>query len=110
MSTIIRPAPGIRRRIARASLLLALVLAGWFSIMLAMPFIGPAGRQVAVVGGEARAARAILASGGSIVEVRRGALIARSDRHGFVTSLYRNGAPLVLEGRIASGCFPAAGQ
>jgi hypothetical protein len=103
MSTIIR-------RIARAGLLVALVLVAWFSIMLAMPFVGPAGRQVAVVGSQARAGRAILAAGGAIVELRRGAVIARSDRAGFVTALYRNGAPLVLEGRMASGCFPAAGR
>lgn len=95
------------RRIARAGLLVALTLAAWFAIMLAMPLAGPAGRQVAVLGSEARAVRAIVAAGGSIVAMRRGAVIARSPERGFVASLYRHGAPLVLEGRVASGCFPA---
>ncbi len=98
MSTIIR-------RSVRALALVALVLGVWLVIMLAMPFVGPSGRQVAVVGDEARAAHAIVAAGGTILERRRGAILARSDRPGFIAALYRAGAPLVLEGRIAAGCF-----
>jgi hypothetical protein len=95
MSTIIR-------HIAYA----ALALAGWFAILVAMPFVGPEGRQVAVVGDSASAVRIILASGGEIVEVRRGAVIARASP----AALYRGGARLVVEGRIAAGCFqPASG-
>ncbi len=91
-------------RIARWAALAALVLGAWVAIMLALPFIG-SGRQVAVVGDGAAAVRAIIAAGGSVVEVRRGATLARSDQAGFVAALYRNGAPLVIEGRIAAGCF-----
>jgi hypothetical protein len=83
----------------------ALVLAAWALVMLAMPFLGPSGRQVAVVGDTARAFRTIAEAGGQIVEARRGAVLARSDRPSFVRRLYRAGAPLVLEGRIAAGCF-----
>jgi hypothetical protein len=85
--------------------LAALVLGIWAAIMVAMPFVGPSGRQVAVVGDADRAVRAIAAAGGVVVEARRGATLARSDGRGFVLSLYRNGAPLVIEGRIAAGCF-----
>ena len=97
MSTIIRAA----RRVGAA----ALVLAAWALVMLAIPFMGPPGRQVAVVGDTAGAFRTIAAAGGQVVEARRGAVLARSDRPGFARRLYRAGAPLVLEGRIAAGCF-----
>jgi hypothetical protein len=103
MSTIIR-------RSIRSAALVALVLGTWFLIMLVMPFVGPDGRQVAVLGNGTRAVRAVLESRGAIVEVRRGAIIARSSQPGFVLALYRNGAPLVIEGRIAAGCFPVAAQ
>lgn len=85
--------------------LFAVVLATWLAIMIVLPFVGPAGRQVAVVGDSTRAARTIAAAGGTIVERRRGATIARASDRGFVASLYRNGALLVIEGRIAAGCF-----
>jgi hypothetical protein len=105
MSTIISPAQQILRAIA----LVALVMGCWLIIMLAMPFIGPSGRDVAVVASEARAVKAIIAAGGRVVDVRRGATIARSDKPGFVLALYVAGAPLVIEGRIAAGCFAKAG-
>ena len=97
MSTIIRAA-----RWGRAA---ALVLAAWALVMVAIPFLGPPGRQVAVVGDTAQAFRTIAAAGGQVVEARRGAVLARSDRPGFARRLYRAGAPLVLEGRIAAGCL-----
>lgn len=97
MSTIIRAA----RWLGGA----ALVLAAWALVMVAIPFLGPSGRQVAVVGDSAGAVRAVAAAGGRVIEARRGAILARSDRPGFVRRLYRAGAPLVLEGRIAAGCF-----
>ena len=93
----------------RFSALLALVLAAWALIMLGLPVVGPAGRLVAVVGNEGRAVRAIAAAGGRVVEVRRGATLARGDRAGFVAALYAAGAPLVIEGRVAAGCLPTKG-
>ncbi|HEY0012728.1 MAG TPA: hypothetical protein VGB79_07725 [Allosphingosinicella sp.] len=98
MSTIID-------RLARLSAVAGLVAGSWTLIMIALPFVGPSGRQVAVVGEPGDAVRAILAAGGSIVEVRGRAVLARSDRPGFAAALYRQGAGLVLEGRIAAGCF-----
>ena len=87
----------------------ALVLALWALVMVAIPFVGPAGRQVAVVGGQSEALRIIAAADGRVVEARRGAILAISDRPGFARRLYRAGAPLVLEGRIAAGCFRRTG-
>jgi len=83
----------------------ALVLAAWAAIMIALPFVGPAGRQVAVVGDSGAAERAIVAAGGRVVEVRRGAVLARSADPHFPTRLYRSGARLVIEGRVGAGCF-----
>ena len=79
----------------------------WALVMLAMPFVGPAGRQVAVIGNPAQAVRAIIGAQGQIIEVRQNAVLAISPQPGFVRALYRNGAPLVIEGRIAAGCFAA---
>jgi hypothetical protein len=86
----------------------ASALGAWALLMLALPFVGPPGRQVAVVGDKAGAFRTIAAAGGQIVEVRGVAVLARSDRPGFARRLYRAGAPLVIEGRIAAGCFSKA--
>jgi len=105
MSTTISPAQQVLRAIA----LVALVMGGWFAIMIVMPLVGPGGRDVAVVGEQAQAVNAIVAAGGRVVDVRRGATLARSDRPGFVLALYAAGAPLVIEGRIAAGCFAKAG-
>ena len=91
-------------RIARTVGAVLLVLAGWAAVMLVLPFVGPAGRQVAVVGQPSAAVRSVVAAGGLIVEVRRGVVLARSDQAGFAAALYRAGAPLVLEGRLAAGC------
>jgi hypothetical protein len=96
----------IIRRALRAAWLVALVLAGWAAIMLGLPFVGPAGRQVAVIGDGAAAVKAIVAAGGRVVEVRRGATLARSDDPHFVARLYRHGARAVIEGRVGAGCFP----
>lgn len=95
----------ITRRVAQV----ALVLGAWMLVMVAMPFVGPAGRQVAVVGDGPTAVRAIVAAGGRVVQVRRGATLARGDGPGFVGALYAAGAPLVIEGRIAAGCFATTG-
>jgi hypothetical protein len=84
---------------------MVLALAAWAAIMLLMPFVGPSGRQVAVVGDGGTAIRAIAAAGGRIVEVRRKAVIAISEDASFPKRLYQNGAPLVIEGRIGAACF-----
>jgi hypothetical protein len=92
-------------RVARGLLHASIALLCWLAIMVAMPFVGPSGRQVAVVGDPDRAVRIIAAAAGELVEVRRGAVLARASP----AALYRAGAWLVIEGRIAAGCFPLAG-
>lgn len=87
----------------------ALILGVWTLILLAMPFVGPGGRQVAVIGDGAATARIVAAAGGRIVEVRRGATLARGDDPGFVRRLYAEGATAVIEGRIAAGCLAKKG-
>lgn len=87
-----------------------IALLAWMAIMLGMPFVGPAGRQVAVVGNEKEAIDSIIAAGGQIVAVRRNAVLAQSSNSGFVWALYRHGAPLVIEGRIAAACFSPGPQ
>lgn len=96
-------------RAARWCAQAALVLGLWTLILLGLPFVGPAGRQLAVVGDGARAVRIVRAAGGRVIEVRRGATMARGDDAGFVRRLYAAGAPAVIEGRIAAGCFASAG-
>lgn len=81
-----------------------LVLAGWLLVLFAMPFFGPGGRTVAVTGETVAAINAVREAGGRIVSVRNGIVLARGEG-GFALRLYRAGAPLVLEGRIAAGCF-----
>ena len=92
------------RRGLRAGGAVLLILGAWAAVLLVLPFLGPTGRQVAVVGPPSVAVRSVVAAGGLIVEVRRGVVLARSDRPGFAAALYRAGAPLVLEGRLAAGC------
>ncbi len=93
-------------RFARTFGWACLALGAWALVMLALPLVGPAGRQVAVLGPDA--VHSIVAAGGQVVERRRGAVLARGGP-GFARRLYAAGAPLVLEGRAAGGCFSRAG-
>lgn len=95
--------------VVRVGASFAAVLGAWMLVLVTLPFVGPAGRQLAVVGDGARAVRTIVAAGGRVVEVRRGATLARSDQPGFAHALYAEGAMLVLEGRTAAGCFAKNG-
>jgi hypothetical protein len=94
----------ITRRILRFVGRAAAVLACWAIFLLVMPFVGPSGRDVAVIGDREHAIRAIAAAGGQIVSLRGRVTLARSSHAGFAAALYRRGAPLVLEGRIGAGC------
>lgn len=94
------------RRMTRWAGLAMIVLSIWACIMIAMPFVGPSGRQVAVVGNVGNAITAVHAAGGRVINVRKGATIAKSDDPDFPKKLYQAGAVLVLEARLAGGCFP----
>ena len=79
---------------------LGLALAAWVAVLVAMPFLGPTGRQVAVVGDPSRAVAIVTRAGGQVIEVRGRAVLAR----GSPAALYRAGAWLVVEGRLGAGC------
>jgi len=100
--------PPLRRRALAWAGRAALVLAGWAVIVLALPFVGPPGRLTAVVGEPGLAVAAVGRAGGRIVEIRGNVVLARAPDGGFAGRLYRAGAPLVLEGRVAAGCLGLA--
>ncbi len=90
--------------ILRPAATVALILGVWTAVMLVMPLVGPSGRLVAVVGDGPGAVRRVVAAGGRVVDMRSGVTLARGGP-GFAGNLYRAGAPLVVEGRIAAGCL-----
>ncbi|SUJ10829.1 Uncharacterised protein [Sphingomonas paucimobilis] len=53
------------RAVGRAVAQLVVVLGAWVLILLAMPFVGPAGRQVAVIGDGPAAVRVIARRAGT---------------------------------------------
>lgn len=81
----------------------AIVLTVWSLVMLALPFIG-SGRTLAVLGDDPQTVEMIVRAGGQIVEIRRGATLIRGEP-GLARRLYGEGAALVIEGRLAAGCF-----
>ncbi len=106
-TTIERP---LRRRVATWAAWTGLVLAAWAAIVLALPFAGPPGRLVAVVGRPAAAVTAVSRAGGRIVEIRGGVVLARSPDRDFAWRLYRAGASVVLEGNVTAGCLGMVDQ
>lgn len=86
----------------------SLVLGAWSAVMLLMPLVGPAGRTMAVVGSGPEAIARVIAAGGRLVDVRDNVVLARGGPD-FAANLYREGAPLVIEGRLAGGCGAKAG-
>lgn len=89
------------RRFARFAGAAGAVLLAWGAVMATLPFVGTPGRQLAIVADP----QVVVASGGKLVDVRGGVVLARSDRPGFAAALYRHGATLVVEGRPVAGCF-----
>lgn len=86
------------KRLAAGS---AIALTSWGAVLLALPFVGEPGRQLAVVADP----NVVVAAGGRLIDVRGGVVLARSDNPRFAAALYRQGARLVIEGRVAGGCF-----
>ena len=78
-----------------------LTLGLWGGVLVALPFVGEPGRQLAVIADPA----VIVAAGGQLVDVRGKLVLARSNQPGFAARLYRHGAGLVVEGRVVGGCF-----
>lgn len=101
MSTTTRP-------LLRWALRAGLVLGLWAAFMLAMPFVGPDGRLIAVVGDPHRSVLAVLKAGGRIMAIRGRVVLTSSDRPGYPRRLYAAGAGILIEGRIAQTCLQLA--
>jgi hypothetical protein len=100
----------IGRRALASVTAAALALGAWGVVLLATTLVGSAGRPVAVfaVGGPDAALAAVLAAGGSIVEIRSTAVIAIATDPGFVLRLYEQG-PLIVVRVRGAGCGPGTG-
>lgn len=88
-------------RIAGAA---ALVVAGWFAIVIALTFASSSGKSMAIVGPTAQALAAVIKANGNILSSNDYVTIARSDEPGFVARLYAAGALLVLDAEQSGGC------
>jgi hypothetical protein len=89
------------RRIAGA---VALVVAGWLALVVALTFASPPGKSMAIIGPPAQALAAVVKANGRVLASNQYLTIARSDDAGFVARLYAAGALLVLDAEQAGGC------
>jgi len=83
---------------------IALVVAGWFVIVVVLTFGSAPGKSMAIVGPPAQAMTAVVKANGRILSSNDHVTIARSDEAGFVARLYAAGALLVLDAEQAGGC------
>jgi hypothetical protein len=102
MTTDGRQGGGLRwGRIAGA---IALVVAGWLAVVVALTFGSAPGKSMAVIGPPSQALAAIAKANGRILASNNYVTIARSDDADFVGRLYAAGALLVLDAEQAGGC------
>ncbi|MEA2928576.1 MAG: hypothetical protein QOG38_1004, partial [Hyphomicrobiales bacterium] len=80
------------------------VAVGWLAVVLALTFVSPPGKAMAVIGPPSLTFAAISKANGRIVSASDYVTIARSDDAGFVAHLYAAGALLVLDAEQAGGC------
>ena len=92
------------RRWSRIAGAIAVVIAGWFAVVVALTFGSPPGKSMAVIGPPSQALAAIAKANGRILASNNYVTIARSDDAGFVGRLYAAGALLVLDAEQAGGC------
>ena len=83
---------------------IALVVAGWLAIIVALTFGSAPGKSMAIVGPSPQALAAIAKTDGRVLASYDHVTIARSDESGFVARLYAAGALLVLDAEQAGGC------
>ena len=81
-----------------------LVACGWFAIVVALTFVSPPGKSMAIIGPPSQALAAVVRANGRILASNDYVTIARSDDGGFVARLYAAGALLVLDAEQAGGC------
>jgi len=83
---------------------IALVVAGWLTVVVALTFGSAPGKSMAIVGPPSQAMAVIAKANGRILASNDYFTIARSDDAGFVARLYAAGALLVLDAEQAGGC------
>jgi hypothetical protein len=83
---------------------IALVVFGWFAVVIALTFGSPPGKSMAIVGPPSQALAAIAKANGRVLASNDYFTVARSDDAGFVVRLYAAGALLVLDAEQAGGC------
>jgi hypothetical protein len=100
----------LRKRVVPLVVAAPLVLALWVAVLAGVTLLQPGGRAVAVFvpGGPEAALGAVVAAGGSILEIRSVAVIAIADDPGFVRRLYQQG-PVIVVATRGAGCGIAAG-
>ena len=83
---------------------IALVVFGWFAVVVALTFGSAPGKSMAIIGPQSLALAVIAKANGRILASNDYVTIARSDDTGFVARLYAAGALLVLDAEQAGGC------
>ena len=83
---------------------IALVVFGWFAVVVALTFGSAPGKSMAIIGPQSLALAVIAKANGRILASNDYVTIARSDDAGFVARLYAAGALLVLDAEQAGGC------
>ena len=76
------------KRVLHWTLRAGLVLGLWAAVMLAMPFVGPDGRLIAVVGDPHQSVLAVLKAGGRIMAIRGRVVLTSSDRPDYPAALF----------------------
>ena len=92
------------RRWSRIAGAIALVIAGWLAVVVALTFGSAPGKSMAIVGPPSQALAVVAKANGRILASNDYFTIARSDDEGFVARLYAAGALLVLDAEQAGGC------
>lgn len=80
------------------------VTLGWLTLVLALTFISPPGKSMAIIGPTSQALRAVSQTNGRVLSASGYVTIARSDDADFVAQLYAAGALLVLDAEQVGGC------
>ena len=83
---------------------MALVVAGWLALVVALTFGTAPGRSLAVIGPQTQAIAAIAEADDRVLASNAYVTIARSNTANFVSRLYAAGALLVLDAEQAGGC------
>jgi hypothetical protein len=92
------------RPVARIAAAVALVVAGWLALVVALTFGTAPSRSLAIIGPQTQAIAAVAKAEGRVLASNAYVTIARSNAADFVSRLYAAGALLVLDAEQAGGC------